>query len=87
MDGVPEFHTKSILVRPYDFAFSFNAVILLAGGYSYRYDVAFRQKQIGFNKGTFVAQVFDLTLVDAVSSRKERRLGAKFSRIFSFIFH
>jgi hypothetical protein len=28
-----------------------------------------------------------VTLVDAVSSCEKRRFGAKFSRIFSFIFH
>jgi hypothetical protein len=87
MDSVPEFNTKSILIRPYYFAFSFNTVILLANGHGQRYDISFRQKQIGFNKCTFVAQVFDVTLVDAVSGREKRRFGAKFSRIFSFIFH
>jgi len=87
MDGIPEFHTKSILIRPYHFAFSFNTVILFAIGHGHRYDISFGQKQIGFNKCTFVAQVFDVTLVDAVSSREKGRLGAKFSRIFSFIFH
>jgi len=87
MDGIPEFHTESILIRPDHFAFSFDTVILFAIGHGHRYDISFGQKQIGFNKCTFVAQVFDVTLVDAVSSREKRRFGAKFSRIFSFIFH
>lgn len=87
MDGVPEFHTKSILICPYHFAFSFHTAILLARWHGHRDDISFRQKQIGFNKCTLVAQVFDVTLVDAVPSRKKRRFGAKFTRIFSFIFH
>ena len=87
MDGFSKFHTKSILIRPYHFAFSLNTVILRASGYGHRYDISFRQKQIGFNKGTLAAQVFDVTLVDAVSSRKKRRFRTKLPRIFSFIFH
>jgi hypothetical protein len=71
MDGVSEFHSKSILIRPYHFAFSFDAAILCACGYGNRYHISFRQEQIGLNKGTFVSQVFDMTLVDAVSSRKK----------------
>jgi hypothetical protein len=74
MEGVPEFHPESILIRPYHFAFALNAAILFTGGHGHRYNISFRQKQIGFNKCTFVAQVFDVTLMDAVSSRKKGRL-------------
>ncbi len=87
MNRFSEFHAKSILICPDHFAFEFNSAVFFSRRNGYRDHISFRQKQIGLNKCTLVAQVFNKALVDAVSSRKKWRLRAKFSRILSFIYH
>ena len=71
MDGFSKFYTKSILIRPYDFAFQFEAAFFAASGYGDCHDISFGQKQIRFNKCAFAAQIFNETFVDAVSRSKK----------------